>query len=618
MRLFIVLIVTILFPLLAPAQSYTQLEQEETPSSTTDSSSEPPPVKKPAIDVYLNEHWYRDASSDDIIYWHMDHPSIFAVDDEAVREDDYMDRKVKVSLHRSNMLEELPAFLSRKGIFPKVYIITGHLTRQNIRDFVMAVKNASYDSVVSQKKDAWSYYQSEGAFLIVSRYGFPSKKNLLQEVWLDESQFGKKIHAGNMLAISVKTDEVRSIDLMVYFATSFNFNHLREQQKLQADLPDVTRHPVVAGLEQALTLAKEKGYGATSPLVVAGNTNIPLFPEVNNGFLDHMQSNLHLHTATQNKKLPVVGSFNAMNNTISSFWLGLTGGPDYLLNDSMSELIDWIAISGSTGSERPNLKIKAVEFESVCRYSMPIQKTCGKGYSLKRQAFLNKAVPARTILENMPEEVRSGAEEKVLDYAVNAPSGHHPIHAKLTHTDLRTQQQTNFCESCRMDIFDLKSVTGLAAISPDERGAISLPLHPEIIKKVFEFAEQDMLPDSEVNILLDKQQNVYALPVRAGPKECNPIVHSWSGDAGLGRVVRTQQGKVQLREMMLRREKVNMWSQMFKQFSTSNPDDYTEQYFASGKELQKLGEPLEINGRIYNYYIQTRAMPAHSQQKPSK
>ncbi|KEQ16251.1 SRPBCC family protein [Endozoicomonas numazuensis] len=617
MRLFTIMVFTILFPLLALAQPYTQLEQEETSSSATDSSNEPPTVKKPTLDVYLNEHWYKDANTDDIIYWHMDHPSLFAVDDEAFREDDFKDGKVNVSLHRSNMLEELPAFLSRKGIFPKVYIITGHLTHQNIRDFRSAVQNASYDSVVSRKENIWTYYASEGAFLVVSRYGFPSKEALLKEVWLDESLFGKKIHAGNMLAIKVKTDEIRSIDLMVYFSTSFNFSHLREQQKLQADLPDITRHPVVAGLEQALMLAKEKGYGSISPLVVAGNTNIPLFPEVNNGFLDHMQSNLHLHTATWNKKSPVVGSFNTMNNTISSFWLGLTGGPDYLLNDSVSELIDWIAISGSTGLKRPNIKMKAVEFESVCRYSMPIQKICGQGYSLKRQVMLNKAVLESTILDNMPEEVRSGAEEKVLDYVVNAPSGHHPIHAKLTHPDLRTQQQTHFCEVSRMDILDLKSVTGLAPITPDEEGTIDLALPPEIIKKVFEFAEQEMMPDSEVNILMDRQQNVYALPVRAGPRDCNPIVHAWSGDAGLGRVVRTQQGKIQLKEMMLRREKVDMWSQMFKQLSTSNPDDYAEQYFASGKELQKLGEPLEANGRTYTYYIQRRAMPVNNQQKTS-
>ncbi|MGI9283024.1 MAG: hypothetical protein ACR2PX_25795 [Endozoicomonas sp.] len=385
MRLLIVLIFTLLFPISLIAQSETPSEQEETASSASGSDSEPKTNTKPALNVYLNEHWYRDAGSDEIIFWHMDHPSIFAVGDEAFREDEFLNTKVKASLHRSNMLEELPAFLSKKEVFPKVYIITGHLTRQNIRDFISAVKNASYDSVVKQKKDVWNYYWSEGSFLVVSHYGFASKNAFQQELWLDESQFGKKIHAGNMLAIKVQMDKERSVDLMVYFSTTFNFYHLREMQKLNSGMPELTRHPAVAGLEQALNLAREKGYGIKAPLVVAGSTNIPLFPKANNGFLDHLQSNLHLHTASHNKQSAVVGNFNAENNTASSYWLGMTGGPDYLFNDSMSELIDWVATSGSTGLQQPHLTMKTIEFESLCRYSMPIQKTCGKGYSLGRQ-----------------------------------------------------------------------------------------------------------------------------------------------------------------------------------------------------------------------------------------
>ena len=563
--------------------------------------------KKPAVEVHVYDPISQNKYADGLLYWHLSDPKLLAQAKEETREKTWNKKKYPFSVQRSNMLEELPAFLSRKALHPKVYVITGMMTGEDGSRLYAALRMSYFDRLQVegdkwkfQRSRDWQHFWAEsGGMLVLSFYGFPEDVSPdVRAVKVDDVHSGKTVHVGNMMTIRIKLDKKRTANLLVYYTNDFNLAALK-RRGFDVGFPAIERHPAVIGLEQALNRARESFSGSSDPLIVASNINIPLFPCEPNGLASHLDNTLRLDIRVS--PISSHGNFNAMKNTLSSYTLETQGHVDYLNVSSTSELLDFVGLDKQYGDSRNKMTMQVVEFTSTCRYSFPVNKTCGPGQKLVRQRYLNSARASSDVLAAMGEEMVNASEKVISEYSIDTVSGHYPIYADLVIPEHQMIAPDALCQAYAYPVLDLPAFKEGEAVAPDASGKVTIQTDIDTVNEILRFA-RDILPnDSGVYIMMDPQQRIYAVPYRSGEKSCQH--DKWmklSGDAGLGKLEKTTRGFIHLSDMRLRGQDVSLWKTLTG-ITGINPNRYATNFIRSTTIESDHHTSDEVNGRRYNY-----------------
>lgn len=605
---FFLLVVFLLQPLQLNADAVSGAEMDSSSfendtddgtSADSGSGSEGPPVAdyKPAVDVHVYEFLAQNKYADGIVYWHLGNPGLLAQPLEAGREKTWNEKKYRFSVHRTNMLEELPAFLSRKALHPKVYVITGIITEQDVVSLMTALQVSYFDRLTAAsdglrfaRSRSWKGYRHEsGGVLVLSFYGFPDDVSpLVEGVYVDDPHSGKNVHVGNMMTIRVKLDEQRTTNLLTYFVNDFNLAALKKRVGFDVGQPSVDRHPAVIGLGQALNRARATFGSSRDPLIVTSNINIPLFPAEPNGLACHLDQTLQLDIRVSPQSCR--GNFNTMKNPLASYTLETSGSVDYLHNDSSSELLDFIGLEKQYGDSRNKMTMQVVEFTSAGQFSFPVEKVCVPDQKLLRPGYLNRAKASADILAGMDADAWSASEQVTPDYSISTASGHYPVYAELVIPEHQPIDPESFCQTYAYPIFDMAAFRGGEVVTID--------IH--VVNEILRFAKELLPNNSGAFIMVDRQQKVYAIPDRSGSSTCsNEDCVNWSDDAGFGKLEKTRKGYVLLKDMMLRGKKTSLWQTVI----GSNPYKYAAGFIRSTVGEFDYNASAVVNGRQFNYKV---------------
>ena len=545
---------------------------------------------KPEVDVYLYEPLLEPRFVDGILYWHLSNPSLLATSGEKSKLRKWNGKTHKFSTHRTNMLEELPAFLSRQKILPKLYVFTGVTTREDVDHFIHALRASSYDTF-TEEGDIWkfehrykwhTYWNEAGQILIVSRHGFIGK-NLTEAVTIDSSYFGQPLHIGNMLAIRVKLDLTRYANVLVYYSNAFNLDVIKKRG-IDPGSVTITGHPSVIGLELALNRARSFFNDTENPLIVTSNLNLPIIPGENGTLSDHLRDTLKVPVKLTLHSSP--GNFDSEQNILSRFTLNHKGSIDFSNPEHSSELVDLVSLDRMhEGFAQYKMTMKVIKFHSTTWFPFPVMNDDIR--------TANQILEETTIQTNLTET--NTLNQQMVDYSLRTPSGHFPIYAEMQIPEHQPIKPDEFCNHSSYPVVDIPAITGTKVHKFGPTNSINLSLNypgAEILR----FARELLPADSTVHIMMDQKQKVYAIPVRHAKKQCRAIEKNIN-HAAFGALEKGTDGTLKLSSVQWGTGSRNLWIHI----TGRDPNEYANDIYPPRKFDHKYVEKHQ--GRTYRYFV---------------
>lgn len=447
---------------------------------------------KPEIDVILNKYSTSMEAPVGILYWSLSVPPFNTGEGKCYQNDE---NPIECDQVKTRMLTELGGFLSQKGIYPEIFLITGIHSREIAEAFYISLKQTAYydnyrvdgsgQFIPYQSEDNWQKYwwQESSGILIVSREqpeeinhpdcGYSCKITS----FTDQSALFSK--AVEMTLVTLKLRYNRKINLMLYENDRYSTDRYQRLHGCKGvNESPLADHLAITSLKGGIRQAYEV-FDSQPPLVVAGSFYLPLDrPAIR----QHLKKSLNI--SLEFSQNPVLHNFNLRENPLARFWVDFNGGIDFSKQRASSALVDMVGLHEPSGSANMSVKMTAVPFKSVKPFSMTIQRRVGNGQDLEEDYYLSKEFP-----EDCPD-----CPLVEYDYShIYSPSGHEPVYAEVTFSDTAVSE------------FHLPGVT---APSDYIDGELVFNCDDEVVRNIIDFSRYRLRPDTLLlaSIFIDNGQ----------------------------------------------------------------------------------------------------------------
>lgn len=362
-----------------------------------------------------------------ILYWSLQYPPYGKILADGDTHQLCINTKIR-------MLTELSAFLSRKNIYPEVYLVTGLYNSDVKDDFINSLKQTTMDSYLLdesgqiepdelEKQDGWHIiWTPEDGLLIASRQPAVAGHYAVYDVAIMEDHLSGPFKAGVFFPVTLNLRYNRTLNILLYDNFIYSASYFANLTELPQAGDSLDAHPIIRGLQQGIRKAQAT-FGKDTPFLVATTLNLPVDQMEIRQYLDQ-ELGVSLHFS-QN---PPTHSFNLETNQLARFWFDFYGGIDFADTEesATSALVDMIGLYKGSGQQALSVQMNAIPFRSVKSFKVSLPLEVPDGQLPGDNYVINKKMPAPC------------PECPTLDYSYDSilsPAGNEPVYAEVTFAD---------------------------------------------------------------------------------------------------------------------------------------------------------------------------------------